>query len=331
MTVRTVGRGTVRTAAELAGRAPSLHNTQPWRLRRIGSTLRLEADRTRQLPGTDPDGRGLLVSCGAALHHLRVALAAFDVGTVVERLPDHTDIDHVATLHLYPGAADAGLAELAGAITARHTDRRRYSDRPITDADVDALRVAVAEEGAVLVSLPSAQAHHELLSAMARANRMAARDPEATAEAELWSGPFAEADGVPATALPRDPAGVIGGFRFPPGSLGQPSDPADGASLLLVVTPTDDLHSRLRAGEATSAALLRATVRGLASAPLSQVLEYPATRAAVAERVLVDPAAHPQMVLRIGRFRTGAAALVPTPRRPVDDYLDDVPTERAGA
>ncbi|MGI5132837.1 Acg family FMN-binding oxidoreductase [Pseudonocardia sp. CA-107938] len=331
MTTRTIGRGTVRAAAELAGRAPSLHNTQPWRLRWDGPTVRIDADRARQLPGTDPDGRGLLLSCGAALHHLRVALAALDVGTVVERFPDHTDIDHVATVFLYPGAADAGLAELAGAISGRHTDRRRFADRPISDTDIDALRVAVSGAGATLVSLPSAHAHHELISAMGRASRMAARDPESTSEAELWSGAFAEDDGVPSSALPRDPAGVLGGVRFPTGSLDQPSDPSDGAALLLVVTHTDDPHSRVRAGEATSAALLRATTLGLASAPLSQVLEYPATRMAVAERVLVDTDAHPQMVLRVGWPRAATPTLLSTPRRPVDDYLDDVRAGHRGA
>ncbi|SHK75163.1 hypothetical protein SAMN05443637_111133 [Pseudonocardia thermophila] len=324
-TTAAVGRGSIRTAAELAGRAPSLHNTQPWRLHWTGRTLQLWADRTRQLPGTDPEGRGLLLSCGAALHHLRAALAALDVGTLVDRFPDPTEPDHVATLHLHPDAADPALAELAGAISARHTDRRRFTEHPITEADVEALRLAAAGEGALLVTLSAPHAHQELLAAMAEANRLAAHDPEIAAETELWSGAFAGDDGVPPDAVPRDPAGVIGGVRYSPGTLAQPPDPSDGASLLLLVTNADDARSRLRAGEALSSALLRATTRGLACAPLTQVLEYPQTRRAVAKRVLADPAVHPQVVLRIGWPRSGAAALVPTPRRPVDDYLDEVP------
>ena len=63
-------------AARTAGLAPSIHNTQPWRWRVDGSTLDLRAERSRQLAITDPVGRMLAISCGAALHHVRVALAA---------------------------------------------------------------------------------------------------------------------------------------------------------------------------------------------------------------------------------------------------------------
>jgi hypothetical protein len=65
-------------AARTAGFAPSIHNTQPWRWRVSGPTLELWAVRDRQLAVVDPEGRMLAVSCGAALHHPRVALAAVD-------------------------------------------------------------------------------------------------------------------------------------------------------------------------------------------------------------------------------------------------------------
>lgn len=70
---------------------------------------------------------------------------------------------------------------------------------------------------------------------------------------------------------------------FPRGSLaevetgrGEP----DGGRLLVLATLADDPESVLRAGEATSAALLTATELGLATCPLSQPLEVTDTRAA---------------------------------------------------
>ena len=64
-------------AVEHALRAPSVHNTQPWRWRidDADGVVELYADRNRHLSATDPDGRDLLISCGAALDHLVVALA----------------------------------------------------------------------------------------------------------------------------------------------------------------------------------------------------------------------------------------------------------------
>ena len=72
-------------------RAPSVHNTQPWRWRLGDDAVQLHADRGRHLVATDPDGRDLVLSCGAALHHLLVALAAQGVEVEVDRLPDPED------------------------------------------------------------------------------------------------------------------------------------------------------------------------------------------------------------------------------------------------
>src|SRR6185295_13753413 len=91
---------TVRSAIALAIRAPSVHNSQPWRWRVGDSSLHLYADWSRHLPATDPDGRDLVVSCGASLHHLRVALAALGWDTVVHRVPNPAEPDHLAAVEL---------------------------------------------------------------------------------------------------------------------------------------------------------------------------------------------------------------------------------------
>src|SRR6478735_1690911 len=89
-------RTTARAAVALANRAPSVHNSQPWRWRIGPTTLHLFADPARALPATDPDGRDLRISCGAALNHLRVALLAAGWDTRVHRLPDPALSLHLA-------------------------------------------------------------------------------------------------------------------------------------------------------------------------------------------------------------------------------------------
>jgi len=54
-----------------AARAPSVHNTQPWRFRVGEFAIELYADMGRKLR-TDPLGREMLISCGAALFGLRL-------------------------------------------------------------------------------------------------------------------------------------------------------------------------------------------------------------------------------------------------------------------
>ena len=77
----------LRAAVQLACRAPSLHNSQPWRWVAEGAGLHLYIDRSRILPSTDKSGREAYISCGAVLDHLCVAMAAAGWIANVARFP----------------------------------------------------------------------------------------------------------------------------------------------------------------------------------------------------------------------------------------------------
>src|SRR5215211_8069656 len=83
-------------AAITAQRAPSIFNSQPWLWNLHDELAELRADRARQLPVVDPEGRMLVVSCGVALHHVCVALAGSGAVPLVTRLPVEADPDLLA-------------------------------------------------------------------------------------------------------------------------------------------------------------------------------------------------------------------------------------------
>lgn len=114
-----------------AARAPSVHNTQPWRfLVRRDDTLEVHADRQRQLHVLDPRGRQMRLSIGCAVFNARVALAASGAAVSVDRRPDPTRPEVVARLMVTDGVPDPELVRLDGAIEARCTNRRRFFDDP---------------------------------------------------------------------------------------------------------------------------------------------------------------------------------------------------------
>ncbi|MGF6885145.1 nitroreductase [Nocardia sp. GAS34] len=115
---------TVQAAVQTAGRAPSLHNSQPWRWVFGGDRLDLFAVPDRMLPDTDPTGRQMFLSCGIALGHLRTALDAEGWHTVVEHCPDPNRYTHAAIVRFVPHpAVTAAERERAEAIRLRRTDR----------------------------------------------------------------------------------------------------------------------------------------------------------------------------------------------------------------
>ena len=114
MNVHFPDAGTIRTVLALTSRAPSVHNTQPWRWLVGGQSLHLYSDADRQLPNIDPDGRDLILSCGAALHHCVVGFAAVGWRAKVNRFPNPADPSHLAAIELSRSTADPVDIALGG-------------------------------------------------------------------------------------------------------------------------------------------------------------------------------------------------------------------------
>jgi hypothetical protein len=321
-------RSTVRAAVALANRAPSVHNSQPWRWRVGPSTVHLFADPDRALPATDPEGRDLRLSCGAALHHLRVALAAAGLAARVHLLPDPAHPDHLASLQLHPQAPSDDDLALAAAIERRRSDRRVFSTWPVPAELRDDLRRAAGEQGAQLVVLDTEVQRSAVARLVERAAVEQALTPGVAQETAAWTGRSRVAgDGVPAAAAPPPgvpgvvPARHLGGGELAPAALGR--DESDGTVLAVLATRADTPLDQLRAGQALSAVLLTATRHGLATDPVSQPLEVPLTRAGLRTACLGGQG-EPQVLLRLGWAPPSAPPLPATGRRPVDETIEDL-------
>ncbi|MGH4026405.1 MAG: Acg family FMN-binding oxidoreductase [Pseudonocardiaceae bacterium] len=329
------------TAVEQALRAPSVHNTQPWRWRIRPDAVELHADWHRHLRATDPDHRDLILSCGAALHHLTVALTAQGLAGKVDRLPDPENRGHLATVTIRHEQGDSADAALFPAICRRQTDRRRMSRRLVPADTLQTLTEQAHRAGALLVPVTGAAMRRRLSSAVTEAGRHQQSVPGYEAELELWTRRYAAGrDGIPAASIAPPPVGLTrpSPLRwFPRAQLRQPRQlpaegpPDDAAELLVLATPDDELVDRLRAGEAISAVLLAATQRGLATTPLSQAIEVKSSRREIQQEVLRSTA-HPQLIIRVGWPATGAAELPLTPRRDLSSILlPNRPTTRSGS
>jgi hypothetical protein len=317
-------------AVEHALRAPSVHNTQPWRWRIRPDAVELHADWGRHLVATDPDRRDLVLSCGAALHHLVVALAARGLTAQVRRMPDGEDRGHLATVMVRAGRVDAVDAGQFSSIDRRCTDRRRMSRRPVPAEHLQALTEQARRTGTLLLPVTGAAMRQRLTATLTEAAHRQAFAPGYAAELRQWTHRYAPGhDGVSAASVAPVPIGLLDASPlrlFPSAQLRQPRPSSgltsadDGAELLVIVTAHDDPLDWLRAGETLSAVLLAATGLGLATTPLSQALEVDETRHALRWDVLRVPE-HPQLVVRVGWPATGAAELPVTPRRDLRSVL----------
>ena len=312
---------TLTALVELAVRAPSVHNSQPWLWRIGGNTVQLYADPHRQLRHTDPDQRDLVVSCGAALHHLQIAAAAIGWATVVHRLPNPSVPGHLAAVEFHPAAPTDQAVRLSRAMTERRADRRRYTSWEVPDIQIGALSDAAAACGVLVRDIGSDGGRVQLLRAFGQAAAIHDADAEYRAELSRWSGHHAVVpDGVPARNAVVATGPETRPFTDPRLPEAVVRDIADADRMLILYTAGDDRVSWLRAGEATSAVLLAATAFGLASCPLSEPLEVPEVRHDVRTELLAD-SGFPQMIIRTGWAATNSGPLPATPRRPIDDVV----------
>jgi nitroreductase len=299
--------------------APSSHNTQPWIFKVTAAGLELIADRTRALPVNDPDDRELVISCGAALFNLRVALAARGLGVQIATLPDPDRPDLLATLRVGPaGDASSPLAELAGAMPERRTYRKRFAKRGVGGEEVQALRDAAEAEGCSFLPVGEGGLEGRIAELVSEGDSIQWSNRSWRRELAAWMHPRRKGDGlaVPTLAAPIARM-VVRTFDMGGGIAAKDQELADESPLLVVLgTDSDRETDWITAGQALERVLLTATSRGLQASYLNQPVQVPALRSELADETSLR---FPQVILRFGYPEDELDA---APRRPVEAVLE---------
>lgn len=307
--------------------APSIHNTQPWLFRVAGDSLELHADLRRALPITDPQRRELVISCGAALYNLRIALRHFRYSPTVALLPDPNQPGLLARVTLGPRAIGPPIPDdrLFKAILRRHTHRGRFLAEPVFAASVEAMREAVEAEDAWWLTLTTSDQVHAVAGLAAEADLLRMGDPRYREELADWLRPnqASAKDGIPGQALGLgNLAAAIAPLVVRMSDVGKHWSQRDArliaeAPMVAVIgTRSDTIVDWLVAGQALEAALLLGRTHGLGAAYHSQPIELPSFRQRLMQ-ILRRPGL-PQLLLRFGHCPEGH----PTPRRPVREVFE---------
>lgn len=308
---------------DLARRAPSVHNTQPWQFGTADGVLTLSRDEHRRLAVLDPDARQATISCGAALHLARLGLRAQGLTPCVHVVrADARAVEVRVTAGAGAVPTDAELA-LSQAARERHMQRGPFGDAEVTADELTRMRLAVQGEGGWVRFLETTAEQVPLVVLLATADAEERDDPALQEELAWWSDrPGTARDGLPPEAAnlgegPRATHLMLRQFGVAADTQAATGEPpaAEHPLVAVIGTENDTPADWLAAGQALSALLLVATVDGIQASPLGQVLDRPWSRRRLAAELGV--VGHPQMVLRLGHADPGPE----TPRRPVEDLF----------
>jgi hypothetical protein len=307
--------------------APSVHNTQPWRFVVEGREISLYADADRALPVADPDGREMMISCGAALFTVRLALRSLGYITRTHVLPEWAKPALVARVSWRQRAAVSEFERrLSSQVRRRRTHRGAFDPEPLPDGLLSALRAGAARDGASLRIVADDGRRAVLAAVVETAERELSLDGERVRELARWVPPpgSIRRDGVPATSYPARPERTVPyfpgrdfahgqGWGLPP--LSSARHPRVTGVAGLLTTATDRRLDWVNAGQALQRILLTASACGAAVALHSQPAELPWLREFI--RTQLSDGAYPHLVLRIGLVTQAAVSV----RRDPDDVL----------
>lgn len=302
-----------------AGRAPSIFNSQPW-LFRVGTyAIDLYADPSRRLR-IDRSGREMLISCGAALFGLRMAIRAIGYEPVVGVLPDPEDPGLLARVRL--GARSPvtqAERQLVDAIPHRHTHRGSFAAAPLPRGLMIRLQHDAVVERAALAIIDQPSAYAQLSGIVRRTVSEMSGDQRARADVRQWvRAPGSTAvDGVPVSAIALPARGRLGRLAQRDMDLGRGAgelseDGPPPAVTAILLTAGDTRADWLRAGQALHRMLAHAASHWVFASLYSEPTESALARALIRSRLTLPGA--PQLVLQFGVARSTRA----TARRPVE-------------
>lgn len=305
--------------------APSSHNTQPWLFKIVGDEVELRADRARALPVCDPEDRELIMSCGAVLFHLCVALRHFGYEGVVETFPNPSDPDLLARVS-FGGQTEETEEErsLFDAILKRRTNRMSFETRNVPKTLIFELQAAAKREGAWLDVVQGEGDRNKIADLIAQGDRIQMADKSFRRELAAWIHPNRSAshDGMPGYAfgygglISSLAPVVVRTFDMGKGQAAKDRELATGSPVLAVLgTDGDTPADWLPAGQALARLLLRARAEEVWASFMNQPIEVPKLRSKL--RGILRKTGFPQLLLRMGY----GPDVRPTPRRTAGEVL----------
>lgn len=305
---------------EHAIRAPSGHNTQPWRFTLGADCITIAPDFSKRLPVVDPDNRELFISLGCAAENLRIAASHHGYATTTAIAADGAITITLQQPGIIP---DPLLAQIA----RRQTNRATADGRRIPPSALNDILAASQSAGVQLHAWENGSPAFARLGALVMAGNTAQmRDPAFKHELLTWirynrKDSERTRDGLSyavmgAPNLPRWLTALIIRLMLNPRSQNNSDRKkiAVASHLLLIASDGDNIPAWIATGGVLQRLLLQLAAHGIASAWLNQPCEVAALRTRLADEC---PGAHPQILLRLGY----AAPLPYALRRPLAEVI----------
>lgn len=250
-------------AMKCAGFAVLTNDWRPWQFRLADQQVELSAAPNPSSAAADSDDREMMIRCGAALFHFKLALKRYGCLGRVELFPDLAEATLVARIHCGV-SSPAAVQDVAlfDAMARKRNKSTSWSEPPISESVLEAIQSAATGEKAWL-EFSQCDASRDRLVTLAESNakvpavagyRLAQTEPSRVAQ---WTRPLL-------TFVVG--AGDAKKYTVEPGQ----KRASEMAALAVIKTKTDDKHGWLATGEAMARVRLLARTSEISSQVFDQ-------------------------------------------------------------
>lgn len=298
--------------------APSKYNTQPWRFRVSDDETQFWLDPACWLTASDPTGRELHISIGAALENFLIAAEHFGCRHEITYFPDADKPEWVASVKLSANGSPAPFRQdkkLFYAIINRHTSRTTYEALNIPTMELNQLKNCCVEEEIDLCLTNDVEKKEKVNGLLVQADARQFANPAFREEITYWmkAGAF-DASWLTAK-LGRMAAAYLDRDGTPPKSAQNVHKQAPFLGILC--STTDDRKAQVKIGQVFERIFLTAASLGVQLQPMTQIIEVPQIREELKPLISIENC-FPQHIFRLGY---GSREKSHTPRRPLSEVL----------
>lgn len=169
---------------EYAIKAPSGHNTQPWKFENIDTGIIIHPDFKRALPVVDTENYELYISLGCALENLLITAKKKGYNCQV-KYPENTTGSIVIDITKDNSGKDTHDI-LFNEITKRQVTKNKYNDKPLSDEVLQQLSSCFNFEGVLLRILNSKKNYETIIPLIIEANNLQFNNKEFFNELVHW-------------------------------------------------------------------------------------------------------------------------------------------------
>lgn len=317
----------LRKLADFAIKAPSGHNTQPWKFKMEEMGITIFPDYERILPLADPDNHELFISLGCALENLVIAASHFGYYTAIE-IKMEDPFKESILVKLFSGNVEK-YDTLFKNIEIRQSTRNKYNRADIPPADIQKLKEASVQDQIVFKLFTEPGQIAPILDITKRATEIQLSNKEFVKELKSWirfnknsakkTGDGIYSEGIGSPSAPRWLGEFFMNLTLDPKreSLKNVNLLENSSGILVFIAKKNSKEAWVNLGRSFQRVALTATSLNINHAHINSPCEDTPSREKLAKVLGLKPEEEPLLIVRIGY----SGKLPYSFRRPLEEVL----------